>query len=137
EIPNYIKPNRYELLQYFNRADNERTTEAELAELCRSLLEKGVQLVALSMGIDGALFVSVNGTWRAQAVAVQVKSTVGAGDSMTAALAYGFEQGLDEERCFALAMAASAGACTTEGTNPPERTLVNELLSKTHITKIG
>ncbi|MDR0512141.1 MAG: 1-phosphofructokinase family hexose kinase, partial [Treponema sp.] len=39
EIPNYIKPNRYELLQYFNRADNERTTEAELAELCRSLLE--------------------------------------------------------------------------------------------------
>ena len=61
----------------------------------------------------------------------------GAGDSMTGALLYGFEQGLPEKRCFALAMAASAGACTTEGTNPPSRVLVDTLLAQTRMEKIA
>ncbi|MDR0708288.1 MAG: 1-phosphofructokinase [Treponema sp.] len=135
-IPDYIKPNRFELLRYFSIPDDEEVSETRLAELCRSLLDKGVKLVALSMGADGAIFVSKNGVWRAPAVAVEVRSTVGAGDSMVGALVYGFEHGLPEEQCFALAMAASAGACATAGTNPPERALVDELLQKTRIEEL-
>ena len=136
EVPDYIKPNRYELLQYFGIADDETITEAKLAELCRSLLCKGIKLVALSMGEAGAIFSNRNGTWKFPAVDIQVRSTVGAGDSMVGALAYGFEQGLPDEQCFALAMAASGGACATEGTNPPDRVLVDTLLGRVRMEKI-
>jgi 1-phosphofructokinase len=136
-IPDYIKPNRFELLRYFGIPDRERVPEARLVELCRSLIDKGVKLAALSLGREGAIFVSKNGVWRAAAVPVEVRSTVGAGDSMVGALVYGFEHGLAEEHCFALAMAASAGSCSTVGTNPPDRALVDELLPKTRIEKIA
>ena len=137
EVPDYIKPNTYELLQYFGMTHENNITEAKLAELCQSLLRKGIKLVALSMGEAGALFVNNNGAWRSPALMIQVRSTVGAGDSMTGALVYGFEQGLPDEQCFALAMAASAGACTTAGTNPPDRELVQTLLAKTRMEKIA
>jgi 1-phosphofructokinase len=136
-VPDYIKPNRYELLQYFGISDDDGVREAKLAELCRALIGRGIKLAALSMGEDGAMFVNGKGVWRAPALPVAVRSTVGAGDSMTGALVYGIEQGLPEERCFALAMAASAGACTTEGTNPPPRSLVDTLLTQTKIERIA
>jgi 1-phosphofructokinase len=138
-VPDYIKPNRYELLQYFGMPDDESAAQREtkLVELCRVLLGRGVKLVALSLGEAGAIFVNGNGVWRAPALPVRVRSTVGAGDSMTGALVYGFEQSLPEEQCFALALAASAGACTTEGTNPPSRVLVDTLLTQTRIEKIA
>ncbi|MDR2868925.1 MAG: 1-phosphofructokinase family hexose kinase [Deferribacteraceae bacterium] len=137
EVPNFIKPNRFELLQYFGLPDDESVNEAKLIELCQIMLAKGVELVALSMGGDGAIFVNKNGAWKSAALPINVQSTVGAGDSMTGALVYGFEQGLKETDCFALAMAASAGACTTKGTNPPSKALIDELLTKTMIEKIG
>jgi 1-phosphofructokinase len=56
---------------------------------------------------------------------------------MTGALVYGFERGLPEEQRFALAMAASAGACATEGTNPPPRSLVDNLLAQVNIERIA
>jgi 1-phosphofructokinase len=136
-VPNFIKPNRYELLKLFGMEDGNEITEAVLSQLCVKLLDKGVSLVSLSMGHEGALFVSRDGIWRSPAIPVTVKSTVGAGDSMVGALVYGFENGLLPEQCFALAIAASAGACTTEGTNPPSRTLVDELLRQVNLQKIS
>ncbi|MDR1127363.1 MAG: 1-phosphofructokinase family hexose kinase [Treponema sp.] len=136
-VPDYIKPNRFELLQYFGVADDDSILDAKLVELCRSLLEKGVKLVVLSMGEAGAIFVNRSGVWRAPALTVQVRSTVGAGDSMIGALVYGFASALPDEQCFALSMAASAGACTTEGTNPPDCLLVNKLLEQTRIERIA
>jgi 1-phosphofructokinase len=136
-VPDYIKPNRHELLEYFNLKDDETITETRLLELCRVLLDRGTGLAALSLGADGAIFVNKNGAWRAPAIPVPVRSTVGAGDSMTGALVYGLEQGLSEESCFALAMAASAGACATEGTRPPDRALTDKLLERAILRKIA
>jgi 1-phosphofructokinase len=136
EVPDFIKPNRFELLKLFGMEDRE-TDETVLIQLCTQLLERGVSLVCLSMGDDGAFFISPRGTWRSPALPVKVQSSVGAGDSMVGALVYGFETGLKAEECFALAMAASAGACTTEGTRPPSRDLVNELLKQVELQKIN
>jgi 1-phosphofructokinase len=134
--PDYIKPNRYELLTFFGINDDETVTEELLLNLAGKLLERGPALCALSMGAEGALFVNREGAWRASGMDVPVRSTVGAGDSMVGALAYGLEQGLDAEACFALSIAASAGACTTAGTNPPEPVLVDVLLKHAQLEKI-
>ena len=109
-VPDYIKPNRYEILTFFGIGNDEKVTEELLLELAERLLEKGPTLCALSMGAQGALFVNREGAWRAPGVDVPVRSTVGAGDSMVGALVYGLEQGLKAEECFIAAMASSAGA---------------------------
>jgi 1-phosphofructokinase len=137
KAPDFIKPNRCELLNLFGIEDRNEISEEALSGLCIKLLDRGVTLVALSMGESGALFVCRKGIWRSPAVPVIVRSTVGAGDSMVGALVYGFEKGLALEESFALAMAASAGACTTEGTNPPSRALVDDLLSRVILHKIA
>jgi len=132
--PGYIKPNRYELLQYFSAPPD--TPEITLAEYCRELLAKGVSFVALSMGEEGALFVSETACYRAPPLAVPIRSTVGAGDSMVAALAYSLEQGLSQEQSITLAMAASAAAVTTPGTKPPDLALIQKLATKVQLHRL-
>ena len=123
--PNYIKPNREELLAHFNVQG--KADIALLRSLCQKLLDTGVELVALSMGADGALFVTQQMAVRAQGLKVQAHSTVGAGDSMVGALALALQQKMPLEEAFSLAVAASAGAVTTIGTNPPTLALVQQL----------
>ncbi len=74
--PDFIKPNKFELLQYFG--EQGELSLAECSGLCRRLIEMGAGLVALSMGGDGALFVSQNEALFAPGLKVRVLSTVGA-----------------------------------------------------------
>jgi 1-phosphofructokinase len=127
EKPDLVKPNLHELAEYFGIGGRVDLREAE--ELCLRLKEKGVGKIVLSLGAGGAMFVEED-TLYAPALNVDVRSTVGAGDSMMGALAYASETGLRREEAASLAMAVSAGAVTTIGTKPPERRLVDELLKK-------
>ena len=82
------------------------------------------------MGGDGALFVSETAAYRAEGLKVPVGSTVGAGDSMVAALAYATEQGLDDGETVALAVATSAANVMCSGSQAAERSAVDELLPR-------
>ena len=149
--PDIIKPNRVELTEYFSRlsahdADTESHSatqhslcspetvcidisndEDALITMGNFLLSSGIRQVIISMGGDGALFLNGTQVLQSAALPVQTHSTVGAGDAMVAALAYGWEQKLPFEECARLAMAASAGAVTTVGTKPPAGELIEEL----------
>ena len=74
---------------------------------------------------------------RGPALSVKAHSTVGAGDAMVAALAYSWDQNLDDEETVRLCMAASAGAVTTIGTKPPTKELVDELKKQVILERIG
>lgn len=65
-----------------------------------------------------------------------MQSTVGAGDTMAAALALGAERGLPEKEAFRLAMAAAAAACQCPGTQPPPRAAVDDLLDRVRIEPV-
>ena len=54
-------------------------------------------------------------------------STVGAGDSMVAALAYGEEKGLAETQTYKLAMAIGAASVMCSGTQAPKASSVESL----------
>lgn len=134
--PDFIKPNRYELLQYFGEKGGDADLPLLLG-LSRKLLAKGVGRLAVSMGAEGALFVSAReGAYHAPGLRVAAQSSVGAGDSMVGAVAHGTAQGLPWREVAALAMAASAGAVTTEGTKPPSREVVDELLCRVELRPI-
>jgi 1-phosphofructokinase len=64
---------------------------------------------------------------------VAARSSVGAGDAMVAALAYGEVKHLSFRDSFHLAMAASAAAVTMEGSKVAELALVQSLLPQVRI----
>ncbi|MDR2175028.1 MAG: 1-phosphofructokinase family hexose kinase [Synergistaceae bacterium] len=132
--PDVIKPNRFELLQYYGLPQD--TPDGELPSLCRKFLERGVAWVILSLGENGAMFFTKDRCVRAGTLPVEVRSTVGAGDSMVGAAAYALEKRMSFEETAKLAMAASIGAVTTEGTNAPSRELVGELMSRIALEEI-
>ena len=124
--PNIIKPNHLEVAEYFN--SKEPLTDRELVLKCKKLLNKGIELAAISQGSDGALFIMENEAYKAQGLKVKSHSTVGAGDSMVAALAYARENEMSIKETIRLSMAVAAGAVTTLGTKPPPLELVKELM---------
>jgi 1-phosphofructokinase len=132
--PDYIKPNRAELQEYYHL--NYRPDDKELIENGKELLKKGIRMVVISLGEKGALFLTKDKIIKCPGLKVEVHSTVGAGDAMVAALAYALNMGFVLEECVKLAMAASAGAVTTQGTKPPARDVVDQLIKKVEIISL-
>lgn len=84
---------------------------------CRALVAAGrCEMVALSLGAEGAMLVTADAAWHAAAVPVKVASTIGAGDTFLGALLWALARGDDAEEAFAQAMAASAAALLETGT---------------------
>lgn len=131
--PALIKPNDVELGRLMNRqfADVD-----EMARAARQLVQDGIGAVVVSLGGDGALFVTGDQTLRGRGLRVAVQSTVGAGDSMMAAMAHGAASGMGFRDTCALAMAVSAAAVTTPGTQAPDMELVKELLAQVEIDEL-
>ena len=87
-------------------------TREELAEGSRELQEKGARNILVSLGRDGAFFLSENGEelW-INAPKGTVINTVGSGDSMVAGFISSRECGKSLRECACYAVAAgSAGA---------------------------
>ena len=103
----------------------------------KKLLEKGVQLVVISLGEEGALFISKEECFKGQGPKVEVCSTVGAGDAMVAAFAYGISEGMSVKETAKMGLAVSAGAVMTYGTKPAEKEIVEELLLKVQLETIS
>lgn len=125
--PDLIKPNNHELSRLTGRTLD---AEQDLLAAARDMIAQGIEQVVVSMGADGALFVSKTAAYHAQGLKVPVGSTVGAGDSMVAALAYAAEQGLDAGAIVALAVATSAANVMCSGSQAAERSAVDELLPR-------
>lgn len=132
--PDFIKPNRFELEQYFSF--DGKAQEADLIVMGKRLQEQGIKTVAISLGSEGALFVLPEMVVRAPGLKVESHSTVGAGDAMVAALSYGIDSEFDMEECIKMGVATSAGAVTTIGTKPPTRELVENLKKQVEIINL-
>lgn len=119
--PTVVKPNTLELQQLLGV----QIVGLEAIEVAaRRLLGTGTQLVVISMGAQGALFVNQETSLLATPPNVVVKSTVGAGDAMVSGIVVGNIEGLDLEACARFATAFSVGAITVIGPNlPPEEDL--------------
>jgi len=122
--PYLVKPNIDELEGMFNKKIN---GVHETAEIAKGLLEYGIIIVAVSLGSAGAVFVTKEKSIYARGLKVDVKSTVGAGDSMVAALAYSMEKGLSFEDTVKLAVATGAANVMTSGTEASDIKTIIEL----------
>jgi 1-phosphofructokinase len=107
--PTIIKPNIHELEALLGVA---LAGEAQIVETARSLVAQGIEMVVVSMGEKGACFVTKEEFVIARPPAIEVHSTVGAGDAMVAGIVSAQIQGLPLEACAELGTAFSVRALT-------------------------
>jgi 6-phosphofructokinase 2 len=79
------------------------------------VLDGRAEVVAVSLGGDGALLATRDGCLRLAAPQVKVKSTVGAGDSFVAGMTLGLYQGRPVEDAFSLGLATGTATVLTAG----------------------
>ncbi|MFM6986148.1 MAG: 1-phosphofructokinase family hexose kinase [Hydrogenophaga sp.] len=109
-----FKPNLRELAELVGRP---LVTPAQWEVAARQLVTEGkAQVVALTLGHQGALLVTRDAVWQAQPLDVPVASAVGAGDSFVGALVWGLQQGLPLEQAFGWGVAAGTATLLSAGT---------------------
>jgi len=126
--PFCIKPNRDELAEW---AGKPLTTRDCILMQARKLHESGIALVAVSMGHDGALFVSQEGAVHAAIKLDHVESTVGAGDAMVAGTVAALSYGASLDSIARNATAWAAGKLECQGPGLPSPARIAELAGKT------
>lgn len=130
--PFLIKPNEDEIAAHFGTTFK---SQEDLIHHVRILISKGITYVVVSQGADGCLLVGERIAVKFDPIRVKVKSTVGAGDSMVAAIALGLskESGdLDYKMAdiVALGVAASSASIEREGTIMGDKDRVRALVTE-------
>ncbi len=111
--PYLIKPNVQEAEELLN---TRLTDEEAIIEAALSLVEMGIDIVAISRGKDGIIAANSETIVKAVPPPVKVKSTVGAGDSAVAGLSLKLAAGEPLSRACQLAVAMGTAAALTPGT---------------------
>jgi len=121
-----VKPSARELAAIVDRP---LITEGDIMEAALEVQEwASVEVLVVSIGPGGAVVVTDNTIRRVRAPTVQVRSAVGAGDSMVAGIAVGIQRGLDLIESVALGVAAGTAAVLTDGTDLCQQDDVGRLL---------
>ncbi len=129
-----IKPNRQEFCNLFEQPPE--TMEAVVAE-AQKLVEQGIGYCLISLGGDGILCVSQEGLHLASAPSVEVRSTVGAGDSSLAGFVKSMMAGKGVATGLKTAVAFGTAACMVDGTQPPHKLTVCNLLSQVQVQQLS
>lgn len=111
--PFLVKPNHHELAAALGR---ELHTLEDIRRGAEALRDAGAKNVLVSLGKDGALLVSGEGSFFAPEVPVEVHSTVGAGDALVGGLLCGLSEYGSMLEAFRCAVAAGTASVMTEGT---------------------
>lgn len=138
--PDVMKPNAFELAQLTGANGREleeaakRGEFAAVVDAAQELVAKGVAEVLVTLGGSGACLVTADGAWAATAPAVEVRSTVGAGDSSLAGYIMARADGDPFDECLRRAVAYGSAAAALPGTGLPSPADLD--LSGTEVSRI-
>lgn len=122
--PYLVKPNISELERLFSR---KIATKADAIECGKKIFDYGVEIVVISLGGEGSIFMNKKSTVIVDGIKVQVVSTVGAGDAMVAALAVALDKGYTFEKAITLSAASGTANVMTKGTEASKIETIMEL----------
>ncbi len=132
-LPTMIKPNQDEIEALLGISVNNRE---ELIESAKQIQAKGIEIVAVSLGGDGALVVTKDGVFHGQPPKIQPVNTVGCGDSMVAAFAVGMSRNYSIEETLKYAVAVGTANALTMKTGHYEPADRDEIFEKVVVKKI-
>jgi 1-phosphofructokinase len=128
--PDIIKPNNHELQKLLDLSD---TTEENIINAAKQLKDRGIQKIMISLGEKGGVFVTQKGVCKCEGLKVPVKSTVGAGDSMVAAIVYSILNNFNDDETLSFATACGAASVSLDGTQACTLQQVSELLKDVRV----
>ncbi|HRF60963.1 MAG TPA: 1-phosphofructokinase [Fimbriimonadaceae bacterium] len=133
--PDFIKPNAREAERLLGLT----TTIPDLAsavEAARRLQVQTEGLVVISCGEQGAVAVDRDGSaWSGESPRVEVRSTIGSGDSLIAGMLAAFEAGRGFPEALAWGIAAGAATATTDGSEIGRKPTIDALLPSVRVTE--
>ena len=105
--PFLIKPNKDELSSLFGK---ELKTDEEIIICAKELQKQGAENVLVSLGKDGAILITEENVYKAEAKPGKVINSVGAGDSMVAGFIAGYMK--TKDYLYALELGIASGSAT-------------------------
>lgn len=132
--PYLIKPNIHELEDLLGV---ELKTTKDVILSSKELIEQyGITYVLVSLGEEGSILVSKDRTLKASSLSVDVKSTVGAGDSMLAGFLYGLSMSMSLEEALKYANCCGGFAVSGESLSEFKRKNIKDSLDLIHVEVI-
>ena len=125
-LPDLLKPNAEELASL--TGDDWTALEADpiaAAAAAARLVKDGVGAVLLTLGSEGAVLITDEGTWRATPPPITLRSTVGAGDASLAGYLLADLRGLEAPERLREAVAYGAAAASLNGSTMPREEDLN------------
>jgi 1-phosphofructokinase family hexose kinase len=110
--PYLVKPNAFEAGEVTGCTIG---SEVEVLDAAGWFLQKGVELVAISLGVDGLLLACRDRMVKARPPRVQAHHPVGAGDALLAGIAWALHRGLPLEEVARWGVAAGTAAAMRVG----------------------
>ena len=132
--PTVVKPNKDEIKTILGV---DIYTKEDVIKSAKELHKRGIAIVIVSLGKEGAIVVSDEGVYQGTTPEVKVVNTVGCGDSMVGAFAVGLARNMPLTETFKLALAISTGNAMTKETGFFRQEDVDMLLEKVQVVKIG
>lgn len=133
-LPTMIKPNTDEIGQLLGR---KVSTENEIIKAAQELYKRGIKIVVISLGAQGALMVSDEGTFRATPPKIEVINPVGAGDTLVGSFAVALAQKKPTSECLVFALSCATASCLSAGTGRFDRGVAAKIQKQVSIKKIA
>lgn len=131
--PFLIKPNKEELESLIRKTIY---TENDVVEGAKSLINRGINIVAISLGGEGSLVFTNDYMYRVRTPKISAINPVGSGDSMIAGFAVSIKRNYDFEDMLRLAAACGTANAMEEETGKVDLSKVNKLMNEIIIEKI-
>jgi 6-phosphofructokinase 2 len=110
--------------------------EAAIVETLKTLVKRGIEIAVISRSKDGLIIANEEKILKVTPPQVEVRSTVGAGDSTVAGLVLKLSQGHGIEEASRWAVAAGTAATLTPGTELCRREDVERLLPQVKVERL-
>lgn len=139
-FPEFVKPNVAEAERLLERELPDESACLDAARQIRAnLMDEGANdpIVVISRGGDGAVMACSEGLFRGEPVLVEVRSTVGSGDSMLGGMLVASLAGHSWAEALRWGLAAGAATATTGGTEIGRRPVFDELLPQATVSLVG
>lgn len=132
--PYLVRLNRYVL----EMATRRRLESIEaVAVAARELQRRGVGMVCISLGPDGAILVDADNSFHCSAPRMHVQSTVGCGDALVAGLVTAASRGEDSRAMLRLGVICGSTTASYPGTELFKREDIADLSTRLELTTLG
>ena len=132
--PFMVKPNRRELEEIAGEKLHRRK---DMIKVIRSLLDKGIEIVALSLGREGAVVASNERIWSVSPPEIKVVNSVGSGDALVTGLIYSFTKGAGMEEAIRLGMACALSNALISGAGLCRKEAIEKFYPRIRISSLS